>query len=107
MNRGLIVWGALTGAVGCGGGGAEEPADPRPPTAIADLLQLPVGFPLPQIPERNPLTAEKIELGRHLFYDTRLSGNGTQSCGSCHFQELAFAGVHLPGGAGGSDQAIR
>jgi len=32
----------------------------------------------------------KAELGRHLFYDQRLSGNGTQSCASCHRQELAF-----------------
>jgi len=32
----------------------------------------------------------KVDLGRHLFYDTRLSGNGTQSCSSCHQQALAF-----------------
>lgn len=31
-----------------------------------------------------------VELGRHLFYDARLSGNGSQSCASCHKQELAF-----------------
>jgi cytochrome c peroxidase len=36
------------------------------------------------------MTAERVELGRHLFYDTRLSGNGTQSCATCHRQELAF-----------------
>jgi cytochrome c peroxidase len=33
----------------------------------------------------------KVELGRHLFYDKRLSDNQTQSCASCHKQELAFA----------------
>jgi cytochrome c peroxidase len=32
----------------------------------------------------------KADLGRHLFYDTRLSSNGTQSCSSCHEQERAF-----------------
>jgi len=32
----------------------------------------------------------RIELGRHLFYDTRLSGNGTQSCATCHQQPRAF-----------------
>ncbi|HEX8154043.1 MAG TPA: cytochrome c peroxidase, partial [Thermoanaerobaculia bacterium] len=32
----------------------------------------------------------RIELGRHLFYDARLSGNGTQSCASCHQQSRAF-----------------
>jgi cytochrome c peroxidase len=44
----------------------------------------------PRVPEDNPMTAEKVELGRFLFYDQRLSGNETQSCGSCHRQELAF-----------------
>jgi cytochrome c peroxidase len=33
---------------------------------------------------------EQVELGRRLFYDQRISGNGTQSCASCHRQELAF-----------------
>jgi cytochrome c peroxidase len=32
----------------------------------------------------------RVDLGRHLFYDTRLSGNGAQSCSSCHRQNLAF-----------------
>jgi len=36
------------------------------------------------------MTAAKVELGRYLFYDTRLSGNGTYACASCHRQELAF-----------------
>lgn len=52
---------------------------------------LPQGFPLPQVPEDNPMSAEKVELGRHLFYDTRLSGNQSQSCATCHIQALAFS----------------
>lgn len=51
---------------------------------------LPVGFPTPLVPIENPMTVEKVELGRHLFYDRRLSGNGTQSCASCHRQSIAF-----------------
>lgn len=51
---------------------------------------LPPGFPRPRVPEDNPMTAAKVELGRHLFYDERLSGNETQSCASCHDQALAF-----------------
>jgi cytochrome c peroxidase len=59
--------------------------------ASADFdWRLPVGFPRPVIPVDNPMTAEKVELGRYLFYDSRLSGNGKQSCASCHRQELAF-----------------
>jgi cytochrome c peroxidase len=51
---------------------------------------LPAGFPEPFVPTDNPMTPAKVELGRHLFYDEQLSGNGTQSCASCHQQALAF-----------------
>src|SRR5690606_40662560 len=54
------------------------------------------------IPDYNPLTAEKIALGRRLFYDVRLSGNQTQSCASCHRQALGFSdGVVTPRGSTG------
>jgi cytochrome c peroxidase len=48
------------------------------------------GYPPPQVPDDNPMSAAKVELGRWLFYDTRLSGNDTMSCGTCHLQALAF-----------------
>jgi cytochrome c peroxidase len=51
---------------------------------------LPKGFPKPRVPADNPMTAEKVELGRYLFYDTRMSVNGRSSCATCHKQELAF-----------------
>lgn len=51
---------------------------------------LPDGVPAPDVPQDNPMTQAKVELGRHLFYDTRLSENQTQSCSSCHVQALAF-----------------
>jgi cytochrome c peroxidase len=54
------------------------------------MWDLPKGFPVPRVPADNPMTGEKVELGRYLFYDARLSVNGTQSCASCHKQELAF-----------------
>jgi cytochrome c peroxidase len=70
-------------------------------------LEVPEGFPNPKIPDDNPLTESKVELGRRLFYDTRLSGNGTQSCASCHKQELAFTdGLALSRGSTG-DQTAR
>ena len=47
--------------------------------------------PLPVEPADNPMTEAKFQLGRHLFYDARLSGNGSQSCASCHHQEKAFS----------------
>lgn len=61
--------------------------------AVADTpfeLNLPRGFPKPNVPTDNPLTWEKVELGRFLFYDTRLSGNQTFACASCHQQSQAF-----------------
>jgi cytochrome c peroxidase len=42
------------------------------------------------VPGGAPLTPARVELGRHLFYDARLSGNGTQSCATCHLQARAF-----------------
>ena len=51
---------------------------------------LPQGFPVPLVPEDNPMSAEKVELGRHLFYDTKMSIDGTFSCASCHEQKKAF-----------------
>ncbi|MEJ8800786.1 cytochrome-c peroxidase [Pontibacter sp. H249] len=43
-----------------------------------------------QIPADNPTTEEGVELGRFLFYEKKLSGNNTMSCGSCHQQDKAF-----------------
>jgi len=51
---------------------------------------LPTGFPLPRVPADNPMTAAKVELGRYLFYDQRMSVNRKSSCATCHKQELAF-----------------
>ncbi|HVG56916.1 MAG TPA: di-heme enzyme [Hyalangium sp.] len=78
LRAGCVGW-LLLLAVGCGDSG------PEPYT-----WRLPPGFPDPAVPEDNPMNAPKVELGRHLFYDTRLSANNTQSCASCHRQEQAF-----------------
>ena len=51
---------------------------------------LPVGFPHPNVPQDNPMSVAKVKLGRFLFYDKKLSLNQTQSCASCHRQEIAF-----------------
>ena len=48
------------------------------------------GLPLPSVPADNPMSAVKVELGRWLFYDRRLSLNDTTSCATCHIQALAF-----------------
>ncbi len=43
------------------------------------------------VPEQNPQTPEKVELGKQLFFDRRLSGDGTMSCATCHDPEQAFS----------------
>jgi len=64
---------------------------------------VPENFPIPRVPADNPMSWEKIELGRFLFFDPRLSGNETQSCASCHDQALAFTDA-LPRGVGSTGE---
>jgi cytochrome c peroxidase len=67
---------------------ADSPRD-TPPAAVFQW-RLPPGLPVPRVPADNPMSVAKVELGRRLFYDTRLSGNGTYACASCHQQARAF-----------------
>ena len=76
--RGLLIAAAILTVAGC-------------PRETPYVWQLPPGFPAPQVPADNPMTLEKVELGRRLFHDARLSANGKQSCASCHRQSHAFA----------------
>lgn len=67
---------------------------------------LPAGLPADLwgmlIPPDNPVTAEKVALGRKLYYDKRLSKDGTVSCATCHDPEKGFAdGKKLAEGVGG------
>ena len=55
------------------------------------VWDIPAPFPKPPVPADNPMSAVKVELGRRLFYDTRMSVDGAHSCASCHRQELAFS----------------
>ena len=59
---------------------------------LAALLAIPLGLDLYlPVPEGNPLTAEKIELGRRLFDDRRLSRDRTVACTTCHNPRRAFS----------------
>lgn len=51
---------------------------------------IPQWVPVPVVPDDNPMTDKKVELGRHLFYDQRLSADQTMSCANCHHQDKAF-----------------
>ena len=84
----LLVGAAVL--AGCGGGGVSVNDTVQAPGAGQWRWELPAHFPVPKVPESNPMSEAKVDLGRHLFYDRRLSGNVTQSCASCHHQDKAF-----------------
>ena len=90
IRRRVALVATLT-LLSCGGGGVSVTDTDRTSDAQGwTWALLPAEFPVPKVPADNPMSAAKVDLGRHLFYDKRLSGNGTQSCASCHEQARAF-----------------
>ncbi len=90
---GVLLLSALLTLTACGGGDGDgsDTTTPQPPTTDAGYAwSLPAGFPTPKESADNPMSAAKVELGRHLFYDLRLSVNQTTACASCHLPERAF-----------------
>lgn len=85
-TAGLALAAAAAAAGGAALGGCAD--DPAPP---AYEWQLPPGHVPPPVPADNPMSAAKVELGRHLFHDTRLSVDGTMSCASCHQAAHGFS----------------
>lgn len=47
----------------------------------------------PALPEDNPLTIEGVKLGQLLFFEKRMSKDGSQACGSCHIQQDGFSDI--------------
>ena len=66
-------------------------------------VKLPLGLSLGESQmkglQKNPLTLAKIELGRQLYFDTRLSADNTVSCASCHHPQDGYS-RHTPTGVG-------
>jgi cytochrome c peroxidase len=56
---------------------------------------VPLGLPPVPVPEDNPMSAEKVELGKMLYFDKRVSKDGTVSCATCHDPQKAWA-EHTP-----------
>jgi cytochrome c peroxidase len=69
--------------------GAETQTTASPPAP-------PLGLPPVPWPADNPYSAAKVELGRDLFFDPRVSSDGKVSCATCHPPEHAFAGGDSP-----------
>ena len=74
---------------------------------MAYLEEPPRGLPPIPVPEENPISAEKIELGRLLFFDRRLSHNNTISCAMCHVPEQGFSSNELATAVGIEGRTVR
>ena len=66
----------------------------------------PLGLPAVAIPADNPITPEKIDLGRKLFFDKRLSINNTISCASCHIPEQGFTNNEISTAVGVEGRSV-
>ena len=77
----------------------------------ADLMQFKVnpilGLPELKVPEYNPVTTEKIALGRLLFFDRRLSLNDTFSCAMCHIPEQGFTSNEISTAVGFEGRSVK
>ena len=74
---------------------------------LQTVLQPPLGLPTTPVPTDNPITQEKIALGRKLFYDRRLSINNTFSCAMCHVPEQGFSSYEMATSVGVEGRTVR
>lgn len=79
---------ACVSMTACSRSAPAEVADK--PIGAPIAIQAPLGLPPVPIPSGNPVTAETVALGRRLFYERKLSVDGTLACASCHNPQLAF-----------------
>ncbi|MBT5097937.1 MAG: hypothetical protein HOM74_01720 [Proteobacteria bacterium] len=77
----------------------------------ADLLAIAnskhLGLPALEVPADNALSAAKIELGRMLFFDRRLSSNDTFSCAICHIPEQGFTNNEISTAVGVEGRSVK
>lgn len=74
---------------------------------LKTVTKPPLGLPAVPVPANNPLTKEKISLGRKLFYDRRLSLNNTFSCAMCHVPEQGFTSNEMATAVGIEGRTVR
>lgn len=79
----------------------------RPARLFRFVEQAPLGLPPVPVPTDNPVTEAKIALGRKLFFDRRLSGNGTMSCAMCHVPEHGFTHNEMKTAVGIEGRTVR
>jgi cytochrome c peroxidase len=99
----LVSFWLLTGAATV----ALASGDDNHPPSADYRWDLPPGFPPPAVPADNPMSMQKVELGRRLFREKRLSVSGTYACISCHRPELAFTDGRAKAQGATNDQTRR
>lgn len=77
----------LAAAIAACSSATEEPAPADEPAAAAVEFPQLAGYAPMDVPANNPMTAAKVALGKQLYYDQRLSGDGQRSCYGCHVEE--------------------
>jgi cytochrome c peroxidase len=102
-----VVVVSTLGLASCKSKPAKEEVTPPAETSTekAELPSAPAAFPPLKIPEDNPQTADKIALGNELFFDKRLSVDGSRSCYSCH-QNQNGNGGETPTAIGAKDKQL-
>ena len=87
----ILVLALLAFAVSCAND--SEKSAPQPAAAPAPAAPKPDVGPLGEmaVPADNAITPEKVELGKKLFFDTRLSKTGKMSCETCHLPDKGWA----------------
>ncbi|MGH8582167.1 MAG: cytochrome c peroxidase [Gammaproteobacteria bacterium] len=98
----------LAGEPKMGEGAAGRERGPAPTVAPLPVEgPPPLGLPpVPVLPD-NPLSVDKVELGRKLFFDRRMSLNGTLSCAMCHIPEQGFTSNELATPVGMEGRSVR
>ncbi len=79
----------------------------HPADLMKGIEQPPLGLPPVPIPADNPITGQKVQLGRRLFYDRRLSLNSTFSCAMCHIPEQGFTSNEMEKAVGIEGRPVR
>lgn len=74
---------------------------------IKSIRQVPLGLPEVPIPRDNPVTEAKLNLGKKLFFDRRLSGNNTFSCAMCHIPAQGFSSNQMATAIGVEGRTVR
>lgn len=75
----------------CGSGTSDAELKPLPLISPITPAGFPFGSMVDVAPAENPLTEPRAQLGKRLFFEDRLSRDGTVSCSTCHRQEHGFA----------------